>query len=133
LNEPGLDYYYGYGRVDARAALEMTLNPPSPFWFVDDNAPDDPGPGDPDVSDPCEDGSAEHPFDAIQEAIDAAFPAETIIVLPGTYMGQGNRDIDFKGKSIILSSQNGPQTCIIDCQNADRAFNLVSSLSSNAV
>jgi hypothetical protein len=35
-------------------------------WYVDDDAPGDPGPGDPTISDLNEDGSAEHPFDAIQ-------------------------------------------------------------------
>ena len=44
-------------------------------WYVDDDAPNDPGPGDPAISDPLEDGSAEHPFDGIQEGIDAAGPA----------------------------------------------------------
>ena len=39
---------------------------------VDDEAPNDPGPNTPTVSDPDEDGSPEHPFDMIQEAIDAS-------------------------------------------------------------
>ena len=56
------------GRIDI-GALER---PASVFWYVDDDAPNDPGPGDPNVSDPDEDGSPEHPFDAIQEGIDAA-------------------------------------------------------------
>lgn len=46
--------------------------PAQSTWYVDDDAPNDPGPGDPNVSDPDEDGSPEHPFDAIQEGIDAA-------------------------------------------------------------
>jgi hypothetical protein len=41
-------------------------------YFVDDDANNDPGPGDPNISDPLEDGSRQHPFDAIQEAINAA-------------------------------------------------------------
>jgi hypothetical protein len=40
--------------------------------YVDDNAPNDPDPGNPAVSDPLENGTAEHPYDAIQQAIDAA-------------------------------------------------------------
>ncbi len=39
-------------------------------WYVDDDAPNDPGPGDPDISDPLEDGTADHPFDAIQVSPD---------------------------------------------------------------
>ena len=40
--------------------------------YVDDDAPSDPGPGNPFISDPLEDGSPGHPFDTVQEAIDAA-------------------------------------------------------------
>src|SRR5262245_39371151 len=40
--------------------------------YVDDDAPGDPGPDEPGVSDPMEDGTAAHPFDRIQEALDAA-------------------------------------------------------------
>jgi|GEM_PF-684741 len=87
--------------------------------YVDDNAPNDPGPGDPTVSDPAEDGSTDHPFDTIQEAIDAASDGDTIIVRDGTYTGEGNRDIDFTGKAIHLRSENGPDNCIIDCQGTE--------------
>ena len=68
LGEPGWDEYYGWGRVDARAAVEMALNL-TPL-YVDDNATNDPGPGDPNISDPNENGSVEHPFDSIQKAIE---------------------------------------------------------------
>ncbi len=84
---------------------QIVLYPPVlSTYFVDDNAPGDPGPGDTAISDPLEDGSSDHPFDTIQEAIDIAEPSETVIVLTGTYTGQGNRDLDFKGKSITVRS-----------------------------
>jgi hypothetical protein len=70
--------------------------------YVDDDAPGDPEPNNPDVGDPLEDGSPEHPFDAIQEGINAAFDGDTVIVLPGRYTGAGNRDIDFKAKAITV-------------------------------
>jgi hypothetical protein len=53
--------------------------------YVDDDAPNDPGPVDPTVSDPNEDGTPEHPFDRIQEAIRVAGKAVSILVHPGTY------------------------------------------------
>jgi len=84
--------------------------------LVDDDAPGDPGPGDPTVSDPLEDGSPEHPFDAIQEGIDAAVDTDTVLVLDGTYTGDGNRDLVFSGKAVTLRSQNGPEHTMIDCQ-----------------
>ncbi len=89
-------------------------------WYVDDNAPNDPAAGYPNQSDPLEDGTAAHPFDAIQEAIDAAADTNVVIVADGTYTGDGNRDIDFLGKPITVKSQNGPETCIIDCQGTEQ-------------
>jgi hypothetical protein len=54
----------------------------------------------------------------IQGAVDAAGNGQLIIVRPGTYTGVGNRDIDFKGKAITVMSENGPETCILDCQGS---------------
>ena len=65
---------------------------------------------------PEEDGSWEHPFDSIQEGINAALNGEMVIVRDGTYTGEGNRDIDFLGLAITVHSENGPNTCIIDCE-----------------
>ncbi|MDI6451784.1 S8 family serine peptidase [Anaerobaca lacustris] len=121
LGEPGRDDYYGWGRVDARAAVEIALNG-FPLIYVDDDGPNDPGPGDSAISNPNENGSAEHPFDAIQKAIDYAFPGETIVLLDGRYSGLGNIDIDFAGKGITVCSENGPQNCIVDCLGQGRGF-----------
>ncbi len=88
-------------------------------WYVDDDAPNDPGPGDPLISDPNEDGSATHPFDAIQQAIDVAVDGDEVVLLDGTFTGDGNRDLDFGGKAITVRSASGdPATCVIDCQAA---------------
>jgi len=91
--------------------------------YVDDNAPNDPGPGNPLISDPAEDGSTAHPYDSIQQAIDSSDPnfVSDVIILPGTYTGTGNRDIDFKGKPITVRGTNpdDPNTVaatVIDCQ-----------------
>ncbi|KPK75116.1 MAG: hypothetical protein AMJ79_12490, partial [Phycisphaerae bacterium SM23_30] len=105
--------------------------------FVDDNAPLDPAPGDPTESDPSEDGSISHPFDAVQEAIDAAGTNDIVIIADGTYTGVGNRDISFLGKAITIRSANGPENCIIDCQGTStrphRGFIFYSSESSNSI
>jgi len=60
----------------------------------------------------------------IQEAIDAAEDGDTVIIDPGVYMGDGNRDLDFKGKAITVRSidPNDPDvvaSTIIFCQGSE--------------
>ncbi|MBN1765775.1 MAG: hypothetical protein JW860_10995 [Sedimentisphaerales bacterium] len=77
------------------------------------------------------------PKATIQAGISAASGGDTIIVAQGTYTGTGNRDIDFLGKAITLQSENGPETCIIDCQatfyDTHRGFYFHSGENSNSV
>ena len=105
--------------------------------YVDNDAPYDPEPNDSSISDPCEEGSPDHPFDSMQEAIDVCYQGDTVIVLNGIYTGEGNRDIDFDGKAITVKSQNGPDMCIIDCQGSFSdpycGFNFQSDENGNSV
>lgn len=59
---------------------------------------------------------------SIQEAVDNSWEGRTVWIGPGTYSGQDNRDIDFRGRAITVKSENGPQDCIVDCQNAGGGF-----------
>jgi parallel beta-helix repeat protein len=62
----------------------------------------------------------------IQTAINAASSCDYICVMDGNYTGPGNRDIDFLGKNIVLYSENGPENCIINCENVADGFKIIS-------
>jgi hypothetical protein len=49
-------------------------------------------------------------YSTIQEAIDHAAHGQEIIVLPGTYV----ENLDFKGKDVLVRSEEGPEATVID-------------------
>ena len=65
-------------------------------------------------------------FPTIQDAIDAAFGGDTVIVRAGTYTGERNKNITIDGKVISVESESGPENTIIDCEGAERGFYLKS-------
>jgi hypothetical protein len=52
-------------------------------------------------------------FSTIQMAIDSSSNGDTVLVADGIYTGEGNRDITFNGKSIVVRSENGPDSTVI--------------------
>ncbi len=72
-------------------------------------------------------------YPTIQAAIDDASEGDTIWIADGQYSGEGNFDIDFKGKAITVKSENGPENCIIDCQFKGRGFDFHNGEGENSV
>ena len=73
------------------------------------------------------DGSESNAFYSIQDAIDAesTINGKRILVKAGTYTGSGsNPVIDLKGKNIIIESDAGPATTIIDAGGNRTALSL---------
>ncbi len=77
------------------------------------------------------DGLGDYP--TIQAAVDAAAAGDEVVLQPGTYTGDGNRDIDFKGKTITVRSTDPTDPAavagtVIDCEGSHsdrhRAFTL---------
>jgi len=68
------------------------------------------------------DASGGGDFLTIQEGLSAAVGGDTVLVAAGVYAGPGNRDLDFAGRAITLTSEDGPDATVIDCSYAGRAF-----------
>ena len=77
-------------------------------------------------------------YSSIQHAINAAPQYGSVVLGDGVFVGEGNRNLDFDGKSVHLVSEGGnPSACTIDCQGTEsephRGFIFQSGEPSNAV
>jgi len=81
-------------------------------------------------------GAGDYP--TIQAAVDAVPAGDIVMLEDGTYMGAGNRDIDFGGKKVTVKSRSGvPEQCVLAVQGFEadphRAFYFHSGEDSTAV
>jgi len=59
-------------------------------------------------------------FPTIQAALDGCTHGDVIELTAGVFQGEGNRDLDFHGKAVLLCAQGGrPGDCVIDCQGSE--------------
>jgi len=86
--------------------------------FVDD---DHPSPLHPDCADRT--GTFNDPYCTIQDGINAAEGGEIVLVADGKYY----ENINFNGRAIIVQSQNGPETTIIDGSQNGRVVTFIDS------
>ncbi len=101
---PTTDYFYIVEAADAVGNKTVDDNAGACYAFTTDVGPRD-------IYVPAQ-------YPTIQEAIKRSWNGGTVWVADGFYQGPGNRDIDFLGRAITVRSENGPFTCIIDCQGS---------------
>lgn len=59
----------------------------------------------------------------IQSAVNVAANGDTVLIADGLYFELGNTDVNLLGKQLIIQSENdNPDLCIINCNDAGRAF-----------
>lgn len=106
--QPHTQYYYYVEAVDQAGNITRQDNNGQCFTFITTSAlgeiivPDD--------------------YPTIQAAIDRAWDRDVITLQNGTYAGEGNIEIRFRGKQITLRSISGPERCIVDCDSRGRGF-----------
>ncbi len=63
-------------------------------------------------------GTGDYP--TIQEALDGVAPGDVIELTDGTFTGDGNRDLDYRGKAVTVRSQSGEAVlCRIECGGSE--------------
>ena len=56
-------------------------------------------------------------YPTIQAAIDAATDGDDVVIADGTHTGDGNTNLDTRGKAVTVRSVSGDLTaCIMDCE-----------------
>ncbi|RME25471.1 MAG: hypothetical protein D6800_07585, partial [Candidatus Zixiibacteriota bacterium] len=67
-------------------------------------------------------GTYQYPFATIQRGIDQCQTGDTVLLRAGTFSGVGNRQVSFGGKAVVVTSEYGYDSTIVDVDLASRAF-----------
>ena len=55
-------------------------------------------------------------YATVQDAVDASVDGDTVLLEPGVFRGNGNRNIDLGRKELTIRGEGGATLCTIDCQ-----------------
>ncbi len=118
----GEDYWFYVTAIDtggfeSSPSIQVKTSPffLGPVWVVDTDNGSISG-----------EGSFDNPLKYIRDAIETAVDGDTVMLMPGTYTGTKNRNLDFQYnndvwnegvKNLVLMSMYGPDTTIIDIEN----------------
>ncbi|MBD3218537.1 MAG: hypothetical protein GF310_09700 [candidate division Zixibacteria bacterium] len=69
----------------------------------------------------------------IQAAIDAASEGDTVLISCGIYTGDGNRDINTLGKSIVITGDHDPDSVIIELEGSYQGFLIPESVGKQVI
>lgn len=79
------------------------------------------------------DASGGGDYVTIEAGINASSEGDTVLVAPGVYSGDGNRDLDFEGVNITLRAAAARDSTVIDCEGEGRAFHFHSGENGSSV
>ncbi len=63
----------------------------------------------------------------LQAGIDVAENGDTVLAADGIYRGNGNKNLMYNGKWIVVMSKNGARRSIIDCEHEGRGVNFINN------
>ncbi len=65
-------------------------------------------------------------FTSIQPALDHCLVGDSVLVAPGIYTGAGNLNLNFHGTDLVLLSESGSDSTVIDCERITRGMRFFS-------
>ncbi len=84
-----------------------------PYWIVATDGDDLTG-----------DGTYAAPYGTIQYGMDQCPEEDTVLLRKGTFYGIENYDLDFAGKAIVVTTENGPDSTTLDVDLRAHGFEL---------
>lgn len=69
-----------------------------------------------------------HPrYSTIQTAMNDTPEGGAVWLMPGTYTGSGNRDLQLSGKNMVIRCMGPAGSCVLDCAGVGRGFDITGS------